>query len=272
MQQYIRSIGNTNWSNADIEAELDTFTELYHRRPIQQNDGGMKAPHMLGLWFMLRQLRPKNVIESGVWRGQSTWLIEQALPDAHIFSIDINFKNLQYRSARAKYFDVDFSKIDWVAEMDDLTDCVLFFDDHQNAVERVRQAQHLGFRHLIFEDNYPAGTGDCYSLKKAFMHGGHTPVLLRDWKSVLKRTLGMEQPAAAIPPNADDMAWLQSVLSVYYEFPPVYQLPKTRWGADWNDAALPTPPPVLSGPAHTPAQQLLRDEAADYTWICYAQL
>lgn len=41
-----------------------------------------------------------------------------------------------------------------------------FFDDHQNAVERIKSAVNRGFKYLIFEDNYPIGQGDCVTLKQ----------------------------------------------------------------------------------------------------------
>jgi len=42
---------------------------------------------MFASWFMARQLDPEVIIESGVWRGQGTWLLEQACPRAQIISM-----------------------------------------------------------------------------------------------------------------------------------------------------------------------------------------
>ncbi len=272
MQQYIRAIGHTDWSNADIKAELDTFAKVYAKKPVSHNDGGMKSPHAFALWFMLRRLQPDCVVESGVWKGQSTWLIEQAVPDARIFCIDINFKNLQYRSKRAVYFDKDFSTIQWQEEIANRENTVLFFDDHQSAFDRIPQAIYYGFKHLIFEDNYPANTGDCYSLKKVLMQAGHTPIVLKDWKSQVKRIFGLEKQSAAVIPNKQDMDYLVSVLDTYYEFPPVYQKAYTRWGAPWSNDAIPTPSPILTGAAASPTEYLFDSESGDYTWICYTKI
>lgn len=103
------------------------------------------------------------------WPG--TWLIESTLPETKLFCIEPNQNFISYRPEKATYFDVDFSRINWNT-IKDKAECVLFFDDHQNAVERIKFCHGSGFRHFIFEDNYPKGQGDCYSLKKAFMESG----------------------------------------------------------------------------------------------------
>src|SRR5690349_11047684 len=102
MQQDI-SFGDIAWTRDDLLKGLEEFAALYAQRPIQDNQGGMKAPHMAYTWFVLKHLRPKVVIESGVWRGQSTWLIEQTCPDAELHCIDPDLSRLIYRSPKATY-------------------------------------------------------------------------------------------------------------------------------------------------------------------------
>ena len=41
-----------NWTNHKIIEYLDEFIELYKERPIKDNFGGMKFPHMFGLFFL----------------------------------------------------------------------------------------------------------------------------------------------------------------------------------------------------------------------------
>ena len=48
----------------------------------------MLSPHMFLMWFALKTLQPKVVIESGVWLGQGTWFVEKACPDARICCLD----------------------------------------------------------------------------------------------------------------------------------------------------------------------------------------
>ena len=42
----------TKWVDKDMIPYLDEFNDLYNQRPIKQNDGGMKSPHMFPSWFL----------------------------------------------------------------------------------------------------------------------------------------------------------------------------------------------------------------------------
>jgi len=270
------AIGRAPWKRRDMIEALEAFTRLYRQRPIQDNTGGMFSPHMFAFWFALKTLKPAAVIESGVWLGQGTWFIEQACPSAKLYCIDLNLKRIQYRSERAVYYDRDFTAIDW--HHVPLEETILFFDDHQNAFERVKAAHGFGFKQLIFEDNYPPSKGDCYSLKKAFMHTGFQPrspkngALRTRLAESFKRLFGMSPPPqGAVAKTDQDARYLFRNLETYYEFPPVFKSGRTRWGDVWEDRNYPTPPPLLSR-VDIPFQRLFLDEAVYYTWICYAKL
>ena len=58
---------------------------------------------MFATFFILKKLNPSFVIESGVFRGQSTWLIENALPNSEILSIDIDLSKRKYISNYKKW-------------------------------------------------------------------------------------------------------------------------------------------------------------------------
>jgi hypothetical protein len=75
------------WFNKNIKKELVNFLKLYQKRPIKNNIHGMRINHMFSLYFILKKIRPNFVIESGVYRGQSTWLIEKTLPKTKIIFI-----------------------------------------------------------------------------------------------------------------------------------------------------------------------------------------
>jgi hypothetical protein len=269
------TIGTPPWTPDSLRAGLEEFTTLYERRPIHENAGGMAAPHMFLAWSALRALRPRVIVESGVWMGQGTWLLEQACPDAELICIEPFPSTIRYRSARATYLTRDFTEIDWSGVPREET--VLFFDDHQNAFDRVAFAAGLGFRHLIFEDNYPSGQGDCYSLKKAFASSGFRPPRRPtvSWGARLRRSLmqfaARERTGRDVVPNSADAFSLRENLEVYAELPPVCRSETTRWGDAWSDASYPTLPPLLDR-IDSPSQQVFLDEAATYTWMCYARL
>lgn len=62
-------IGNPPWTRAEITASIDELSTIYGERPIQENQGGMKAPHMFAVWFIAKKLSPDLIVESGVWKG-----------------------------------------------------------------------------------------------------------------------------------------------------------------------------------------------------------
>jgi len=125
-----------DWSIDEIKNELDNFTKIYSERPIKKNDFGMKFPHMFACYFILKKINPEFVIESGVYKGQSTWLIEKVLPNAKILSIDIKLHLRKYISQKAEYSDLDFKFHDLTNINPEKT--LAFFDDHQNCLERLK--------------------------------------------------------------------------------------------------------------------------------------
>lgn len=251
-------IGSPAWSPSDMRASIDEFLALHAQRPVRDNIGGMLAPHQFLLWFALRRLQPRTVIESGIWMGQGTWWIEKAC-DADIICLDPVLSRLKYRSPRATYSTTDFSRQSFDCDPETT---VLVFDDHQNAVERVKQSREKGFRHLLFDDNYPTvDSADCYTIKLALDEAGWHPE--RTLKNAVKGFLG--RLPDAVKPNSEDARWLRSVLEIYSEMPPVVRPERTRWGTE-----MPATVEALFAPEDAP--ELFRTEADAYTWMCYLRL
>lgn len=278
MNQLI-AIGQPPWTQNDLESAIPEFEKLYESRPIVDNTGGMKSPHMFATWFMAKHLSPPLIVESGVYKGQSTWLLEQACPTARIIAIDPQLSQREYISDRVSYFDRDFSELDWSDE--ETQSALIFFDDHQDAYSRLQLCKWFGFRHIIFEDNYPEGQGDCYSLKKAFLGAGFEPSDHggRRAKTVQKiaRKLNLlpsimpQYSRIQVDKNPHDAKALHRNLETYYEFPPLFKPDTTRWGDDWNEENYSTPAPLLSS-AVRDQYPVFWNEAKSYTWICYAKL
>ena len=158
-----------NWDVKEYIKELQIFKEIYKQRPIQNNVHGMLFPHMFATYFILKKINPSFVIESGVFKGQSTWLIEKTLPNTKILSIDINLNQREYISKKAKYSDKDFKYQDF---SNIPSDTLVFFDDHVNHYERLKQANFFNIKNIILEDNYNFKGGDFYTLKHAYQNVG----------------------------------------------------------------------------------------------------
>jgi len=233
------TIGTPPCTREELIGALTEFADLYKKRPIDNNHGGMKAPQMFAAWFMSRKLQPTSIIESGVWLGQGTWFFERACPSAKIICIEPNIQRIQYKTDDALYIQTDFSQVSWK----DYVNCettLCFFDDHQNALSRLEVATPQGFKHLMFEDNYPIIQGDCVSLK-----------------TILEE-------------NKEESKNANKYLISYYEFPPPVKGEKTRWGDDWTDEFYPTHDPLITERCEEYEDYF--DGYENYTWICYAEV
>ena len=160
---YIKTTSDWQAERAALMAELDEFANQIERRPFQ-NFQGLQGVSAFALYWFLKQVSPAVVFEVGVWKGFSTWLIEQAVPRAQVFCFDPMFllEHLldarqvgeTYRSPRAEYSYQDFSCADVASLVGSRGDSALaFFDDHQNKMARLRQCKAAGIRHIIFDDN-----------------------------------------------------------------------------------------------------------------------
>jgi hypothetical protein len=249
------------WQQEDLREAIEEFSDLYGERPILDNRGGMGAPGAFALWFAVRWIKPKLVVESGVWKGQTTWLIEQAAPSARLLCIDPILSRLKYRSRTAEYATTDFSQLGLSTA--DTQEGLVLFDDHQNQLDRLLQAADMGFPHAVFDDNYPTYhrtlTLECCRLgidRPKRLHFGRRPMRI----SRSNRLVPFPQALDRLPPSAG--ATLSDLCGVYYMFPPVVA-PKSM--------------PAYAGKAAVPP--LLRDvpgplsnERDMYRWTTYVGL
>jgi hypothetical protein len=268
-----------------IRRAIFEFAALYADRPLKRNLGGMRFNHSFATWFVLKTLKPRVVIESGVWQGHSTWLIEQACPKAELFCLDLDFSRLVHRSARATYWTRDFADCAW--EGIDRDGAVCLFDDHQNAYQRLKDMRWAGFRRAIFDDNYPTGEGDFYSLRQMRAGMGHprlqmTEKYLGGEEERRRRTMFEEVIRVAGPrqqllvePNETDRALFARNAAVYFEFPPIARLDRAPVFATAYQGAYATKPPLYALDELPPELAALRamDETEfDYNFIAYVEI
>ncbi|KAJ4953142.1 hypothetical protein NE237_029974 [Protea cynaroides] len=259
------------WTSKDLLKGLEEFVPIYESRPIKNNMYGMGFDHSFGLWFITRWLKPDLMIESGAFKGHSTWVLRQGMPDKPIVSLTPRHpekylkKGPAYVDGNCTYFAgkdfVDFRSVDWGKVMKkhgitDVNQVLIFFDDHQNELKRLKQALKAGFRHLIFEDNYDTGTGDHYSFRQIcdqfyIRGGGHSCFRDSDearirakrkkfWEKAvdIEELCGPEEAwwgvrgemrddfnhsnkAISYGEHFKNSRFLESVLDVYWELPPV---------------------------------------------------
>ena len=55
--------GTQIWEFEDVDKLIEEFLDLYEKRPIQNNKGGMLSAHLFWVWYVIKKLKPKNIIE-----------------------------------------------------------------------------------------------------------------------------------------------------------------------------------------------------------------
>ena len=133
--------------------QLRDFLNIYENKPIQNNHSGMRVEHCFALYCFLRELKPKHIIESGVWRGQTTWLIRKAIQNIDLYSIDTDLSQKTISFEDVNYLEKDITNYDWTKLDKDKT--LIIFDDHVCFSKRIDFLLKNKFKHIIFDDNLP---------------------------------------------------------------------------------------------------------------------
>lgn len=241
------------FDRAEMISSIDEFYNLYTQRPIVDNNGGMKSNHLFHTWFMVKKIRPKFIIESGVWKGLGTWFLEKASEKSKIFSFDPVVQNRIYTSSSVTYLSHDITKNDWSTI--DKKNTLVFLDDHQNFFDRLIFCVENGFRYIIVEDNYPILQGDCYSPKKILSRKKY--VIDKNGQKIFMNS------------NSEHYDYFINNVKKYQELPPFFKDNKTRWGDIWDDENYNTPSPLLTDENKYP---ILFEERKHYTWICFIEI
>jgi hypothetical protein len=249
-----------NWSKDEIIKELYNFYKIYEDRPIKKNEGGMFFAHMFALHFILKKINPELVVESGIFKGQSSWLIENTLPKAKIISIDLNLENREYISKNIQYSNLDFRYQDFTTIPEN---SLVFFDDHQNHINRLKEAKWFGFKNIILEDNYPVNRGDFYTIKHAYSSFGfnHNFTYRNFLKTIYiftkklfkkkiskKYLISLDDISSRLrdaKPSSIDFKILEKNMDIYYEFPPIFSNSQNRWGDSLNEDPYKIAKPLL---------------------------
>lgn len=136
-----------------IAKHVSEYRSLWLTNPITENVYGANFTAGLNLFLMTRCLAPQIIVESGVYKGVTSYFLASASPNAKVHSFDPDLSNVHHR-----ILNVTYKAHDWMASKitcDPVGSGLCFFDDHQNQALRVIQAYERGFRHLIFDDSWP---------------------------------------------------------------------------------------------------------------------
>jgi hypothetical protein len=171
---------NLHYANNDYLKIFDEYKKIFRKSKIKNLEGGIGFNNGLFVFTFNKLLNTEYFVESGSYRGFSSYLIGSRLNKKQKFiSFDINLSNLEWVSKKIKYFEQDIEesniKINW-------KDCIIFYDDHCSHYERLLFSVKNNVRYLIFDDD----------VSHINLHSdGNPPVptlkMLMDWRNVPKK-------------------------------------------------------------------------------------
>jgi hypothetical protein len=164
---------------ADTKSLISDFFNMYTNRNLTDNTHGSGFHNAFWIYLFARILNPELIVESGVWKAHTTWLLEQACPEATIFGFDRNLKHVEYDNLKATLIESDWGSFKFPKF--DPEKAFIFFDCHVNNALRILEARDKGFKHLLFDDNPP--------VHKIFSHIPGIPTA-----AMLDSGLGIDQP------------------------------------------------------------------------------
>jgi len=137
----------------DIKETVTEFRKVFLSSPITMNNYGANFPSGVNLFCLARHLGPTKIIESGVYKGQSSYYLALACRNAAVHAFDPNLTELSHRSPGVMFYANDWMNTD--VKCQPIGSGLCFFDDHQNQALRIVQAYERGFRHILFDDSWP---------------------------------------------------------------------------------------------------------------------
>jgi len=149
-----RHLGEFPVAAFDFEREIRRFWEIFRHPLIRDNSGGSGFHNAFWIYVVSRLMNPDLIVESGVWKGQTSWLLEQACPQATIHGFDLDLGPLEFRTGKVLFHQQDWSEYEFPQV--DGNKALVFFDCHVSHARRIREAGRNGFRHVLLDDNWPA--------------------------------------------------------------------------------------------------------------------
>ncbi len=145
------SKSNLQYNKAKLEEYVEEFDEVFIQSPVKEHESGFGYNEGVFFYSILRIINPELVIESGVMKGFTTYLIDAATNnDCKILSYDINFDNKVFNSKKAQYINSDITtKIPAIKNKK----VVALWDDHTSQLDRLKFSQEHHIKFNFFDDD-----------------------------------------------------------------------------------------------------------------------
>lgn len=140
-----------NFNKSKTLNDIKIYDRVFKEKPISNLIGGMGYNNGLILFILFSHYQPKVTVESGVWRGFTTYLIDKAIPDdSIIYCFDVDLNKNEFHSKKANYVEKDITLFD---ELDLGTVDFAFFDDHISIYDRLKLCLKHKIKIIVVDDD-----------------------------------------------------------------------------------------------------------------------
>jgi len=140
----------------ELSRAIMEFIQLFRDGLITSLYGGMGYNNGLMLFCVARFTSPEVVVESGILRGFTTYLLDRAIPpESVIHAFDINLSLIEFRSKKATYYEKDI-----LEETPELKGrkVLAFFDDHVSHYDRLKYCIDNQIEVVVLDDDVSVTT------------------------------------------------------------------------------------------------------------------
>jgi hypothetical protein len=137
----------------DVEATVREFFFSYLESPFRVPVGGSRFNNLLWLSLLARAFDPAVIIESGTFKGGSSWALKFGAPNAEVWSFDIVHSQIKLRTPGVQYRKQDWSTFDFGERLGKRA--LAYFDDHMDQARRLLEAHERNIPLAIFDDDCP---------------------------------------------------------------------------------------------------------------------
>ena len=147
---HFRDFG-VNLSKQDLEKDILRFDQIFSNSEVQNLNGGMGFNNGLILFCLASWCKPNKILESGVWRGFTTYIMNEATQlNCELLCYDINLGNLKYKVKNARYVEADISSD---PSLDTEVIDFAFFDDHVSHFDRITFCIDKNIPVIVLDDD-----------------------------------------------------------------------------------------------------------------------
>lgn len=136
---------------SDIESYIYEFEDVFMKSPVKEQKSGFGFNEGVFFYTILKIINPTVVIESGIMKGFTTYLIDAATNEnCRIYCYDINLENNLYNSKKATYINTDITKN--VPSINN-EKVVALWDDHTSQIDRLKFSLINDIQYNFFDDD-----------------------------------------------------------------------------------------------------------------------